>query len=77
MPHVPQNGEEAAYTSFALVDALIDALIARDILDRGAADGIFSDAIRVLKGSPLIENSTQGERGRAADFIRHVKLGQK
>lgn len=75
MPHVPQNGEEAAYVSFALVDALIDALAAKGFVDRHV---IASGAIkRIRQGTTLVEHSTQGKFDRAADFIRDTMLGQK
>ena len=75
MTHVPQNGEEAAYVSFALVDALIDTLAAKGLVDRHV---IASGAIkRIRQGTPLVEHSAQDKFARAADFIRDTMLGEK
>jgi hypothetical protein len=75
---LPQNSEETAYVSFALVEALIDGLVARDILTRGDADGIFQNAVALLgQGSVLVEHSNKGPRARAADFIRDAMLIKK
>ncbi len=61
MSRIPQNGEEAAYASLALVEALIDALIVKGIIDRNDASNLLRDAIGRLRGvKVLVEHSTQG-----------------
>jgi hypothetical protein len=75
MSRFPQNGEEAAYVSFVLVDALIEALVAKSTLTRNEALSIFRDAItRLDESAILVEHSTKGSRKRAADFIRDAML---
>ncbi len=75
MSRMPQNGEETAYVSFALVDALIEALVTKGIIARNDALDILRDAIaRLGQSAVLVEHSTKGSRARAADFIRDAML---
>lgn len=78
MSRLPQNGKETAYVSFVLVDALIEALVAKGILARNDALSIFQDAItRLGQSATLVEHSTEGSSARAADFIRHAMLAEQ
>ncbi len=78
MSYVPQRGDEAAYVGFALVKALIDALVTNSIITRDVAKGIANDAVtRIAHATPLVTQSEEGLYARAAEFIRHTMLGQK
>ena len=73
MSHRPQNGDEAALVSFALVKSLIAALAAKGVLDRADIVGIAEAAVSLIDdGQPLVEQSGNGEAARAANFIRRT-----
>ena len=67
----PQNGEEAAYISFALVDALGDLLMRRGIISRGDFFSIFEAVALGLEKSP---NSSGA---RSAKFVRDLRLSKE
>lgn len=67
----PQNSEEAAYISYALLDALLDLLISKGILSQGELSTLFDTAAASLTQSP----NPSGKRG--AEFLRQPRLGYK
>lgn len=66
----PQNGDEAAYISFALVDALCDMLVSKGVVAREDIVAVFSAASIKLSQSP----NSSGARG--AEFLRRVRLSK-
>lgn len=75
---IPQNGEETAYVSFALIDALIQLLIDKGLLNDGDVETLLGTAVRqAMHPSPIVEHSTEGPHARAASFIRNAMLGKQ
>lgn len=66
--NVPQNAEEASLIAFALIDALIERLVAIRKIDKRIAREIFETAALVL------EKSSQLGSSRAAEFLRRTRL---
>ena len=60
---MPQNGEEAGYTAFALVDELIDVLVVNRILPAALAQQVFKTAAERLS------KESNGPSNRAAQFV--------
>jgi hypothetical protein len=69
--HMPQNGEEAAYISFALVDALGELLVAKGVLTREEIDGFF------LSSAASLDKSSNFAGARGAEFLRNIVRSRK
>jgi hypothetical protein len=68
---MPQNAEEAAYASFALLEALIKFLVSKGVATPDEIDdAVFRAAITTLRKVP--NNACD----RAADFIRDMMLNR-
>jgi hypothetical protein len=64
--HTPPSAEVAGYTGFALVEALSDLLIIKDVLTRNEVDELLARTSSRLQTSP-------DEVGRrTADFVRQL-----
>jgi hypothetical protein len=66
--HVPQNAEEAAYLSFALIDALAERLVTLRVMDQATHDAVYQTAAMVLEHTPI------AAANRAAEFLRRTRL---
>ena len=69
--HMPQKTAEAAYISFALVDALGDLLMRKGVISRGDFFALFETAATRVSESP---NSAGA---RSAEFIRKLRLSKE
>ena len=67
----PQNAEEAAYISFALIDALGDLLMRKGVISRGDFFALFETVTKRLSESP---NSAGA---RSAEFVRGLRLSKE
>jgi hypothetical protein len=70
--HVPQNEEEAAYVSFALLEALIELLIKKNVMSsHDDVRALLLNAIQIIEATPHNSN------GRMTSFIRTLSFDQK
>lgn len=69
--HMPQNGDEAAYLSFALLDALSEQLVILELVDQHTLNTVYATAAMVLEKTPNAACS------RASDFLWHSRLQNK
>jgi hypothetical protein len=67
----PGNGEEAAYISFALIDALGDLLVRKGVISRGDFFSIFETVAVSLEKSPHSSGT------RTAKFVRDLRLSKE
>ena len=68
---IPDNSTEAAYVSYALLDALRGMLVNKGILSREDIDAVFDAAAAGLSKTPNFASQ------RGAEFIRQVRLSEK
>ena len=71
LSYTPQNGDEAAYTSFALIAALADLLISKGLITEPDFQTMLETVVVRLEEAP--NNSSH----RAAGVMRTVLLAEK
>jgi len=69
--NMPQNGEEAAYISFALVHAFGNMLVSKDIISQGDFAAVFEAAAIDLATGP----NSACKRG--SEFLRRTRPGKE
>jgi len=69
--HMPQNEEEAAYVSFALLEGLIELLIKKNVISHDDVRTLLLNAIQIIEATPNNSN------GRMTSFIRTLSFDQK
>ncbi len=71
LPYSPQNGEEAGYIAFALVDALAAVLISKGIIDGADLTSVLEIALSSF------EPASNDPRARSAEFLRRTILDKE
>jgi hypothetical protein len=68
---LPQNGEDAAYASFALCEALIGILVAKGVISLDEINSIIEGVADTLAKAP------NNARNRIASLLRDTMLSKK
>jgi hypothetical protein len=67
--HTPQNDEESAYISFALLEALIGLLIKKNVISSHEDVGVL-----ILNTIKIIEATPKNANRRMTDFVRSMSF---